>query len=172
MRGLHTMPPSSSPPPLIPGTPNPPPHSNTTPTSSNAPSTSLSSFQASVDYLHAKNTELHNNIESFQSQMQSQFSSFQQNVLDAILRLQPPSSTSTSLPSLLNPSTRCPLVLSNLSLLHGLDSAFPILHLHSSIPLPSPALPSLLHHTAVLPTAPPFSQIQHVNGSKSYEAIC
>lgn len=147
MHGLHTTaPPSCSPPPLIPGTPNPPPHSNTTPTISNTPSTSLSSFQASVDYLQAQNTELDNNIESFQSQMQSQFSSFQQNVLDVILRLQPPS-TSTSLPQPSQPIN--PLSFGSLQPISttwtGLGLSSPTSPLLNFTFLPGPSFPSSSH---------------------------
>lgn len=91
MRGLHQPPPDSG--PLIPGTPNQPAHFSSTSARTSAPPPPTSNIQASVEYLQAQNTALHNSMDSFQAQMQTQFNSFQQSVLDAILRLQPPSSS-------------------------------------------------------------------------------
>lgn len=90
MRNLQQTLPSSS--PMIPGTPNQQTHpTTTTTTSSTIPPPPNSTIQASVSHLQAQNVALHNSMDSFQTQMQSQFFSFQQSVLEAISHLQQPS---------------------------------------------------------------------------------
>lgn len=98
MRGLHQSPPSSSPPPLIPGTPNSQSQSSSASTSYTSLPPPLSTFQTSIAHLQAQNAELYSSMDSFRTQMQSQFDSFQQNMLDAVLRIQPTPSVTHSSP--------------------------------------------------------------------------
>lgn len=103
-------------------------------------------------------------MESFQSQIQSQFSSFQQSVLDAILRIQPPSSTSPFLPQPSQPIN--PLSFGSLQPISttwtGLGLSNPPSPLINSTTLTGPSFPSSSHSRPLHSSPATYSTITSI----------